>query len=368
MSTTVEEDVLAAVYARAGASDQDREAWLAERRTGITATEVRDLYLEAHGFPVHTTRRELLDRKLGRVPEVGDLSSVPVIGWGKLREPVIAAELQRRFGMLPESRVFRAVDDPRKLASPDGLGVGFFGELEVSEIKTAGMDIAPGTDAYERKGYLAQKVWVMRVIGARRALYAHEYRLDGRDGNQFEPGLLRTWWIEWTPEVDALAEELEQIADAFLADLDRERAEGPAEKVIDEEIDTLAVNYLRGLDLEKDGAELKVSSYKALEARMPEGPFKQSSALANVSWSPAVFEDRPVTATDVGKARAADPGLYERYELALDELQSAMALVETEKAAVDAHEARFTTTSMVPVEVKRKSLRVTAAKVKEEQA
>ena len=34
---------VADLMSRAGASDQDRPAWLAERRGGVTATEIRDL-------------------------------------------------------------------------------------------------------------------------------------------------------------------------------------------------------------------------------------------------------------------------------------------------------------------------------------
>lgn len=40
--------VLDELEARAGASDQDREQWLAERRRGVTATELRDIMLASN--------------------------------------------------------------------------------------------------------------------------------------------------------------------------------------------------------------------------------------------------------------------------------------------------------------------------------
>lgn len=352
-------DKLLELEARAGASDKDRDAWLAERRNGPTATEVRDLYIGK------LTVRELVDRKLGRTPEVGDLSHIPVIGWGKEREPIIAAEVERRYLIAPESRVFKASDHPRKLASPDGVGVDFDGELVVSEIKTAGKDIAPGTEAFRAKGYLAQMVWVMRVTGARRCLYAWEERLTLPGMEGFAPGALRFEWIEWD---EVLAEKLERIADGFLTALDAAAAEDPEarrEPVIDEELDTLAVNYLRGLDLEKQAKELKEPAYRAMFELLDAGePVVQESPLARVSFTPAEIEEKPVIELDQVAARTAAPaGLYERLEQAEDDLRQAQEAVEREAALVAAHEERFRVQVRTErVVVKKATLRVTAAK------
>lgn len=355
---------LAELELRAGASDTDREAWLAERRTGITATEVRDLWLEKHGYKPYTTRAELLGRKVGRIAEVGDLSYVPVIGWGKARESVVAEEIERRFSIAPESRVFRSADHPQKLASPDGVGVDFDGELVVSEIKTAGKDIAPGTEAFKAKGYLAQMVWVMLVTGARRCVYGHEYRIDAPGGG-FEPGLQRFWWIDYD---QLLAAELNDIADDFLADLALQASREWVAPEIDEELDTLAVNYLRGLDLEKEAKALKEPSYRAMFDMLDAGePVVQESPLARVSFTPAIFEEKPVFELDQVRAKAAAPaGLYERLEQAEDDLRQAQEALERERLAVDAHEAQFVVEARTEfVVVKKASLRVTAAKVKD---
>lgn len=348
---------LAELESRAGASDTDREAWLAERRNGPTATEIRDLYLGK------LTVRELVDRKLGRTPEIGDLSHIPVIGWGKEREPIIAAEVERRYWIAPESRVFKAADHSRKLASPDGVGLDFDDELLVSEIKTAGKNIAPGTDAYRQKGYEAQMMWVMRVLGARRCLYAWEYRLTLPGMEGFVPGELSFHWIEWD---EALAKKLEDIADGFLAALDAAASETePEQPEIDEELDTLAVNYLRGLDLEKQAKELKEPAYRQMLELLDAGePVVQVSPLARVSFTPAVVEERPLFKTDYAAARAAAPaGLYERLEQAEDDLVQAQEAREREAALVSAYEAQFVVEAGTDrVVTKKATLRVTAAK------
>ena len=282
---------------RAGASDQDREAWLAERRQGITATEVRDLYLRKTGRSSYVSQQDLIDRKLGRVEEVADLSHVPVIGWGKDREPIIAARLAGE-GFAPESRVFHHPQNSRYLASPDGLSVTFDDELQVSEIKTAGYDLPPGSERFDAKGYLFQVQWVMFVIGAARCRFVVEERLENPDGSFF-PGSEHRYWIE---RDDALIAELVKLADEFLAELDRQREEGGP--VIDEEVDTHALNYLRAINEEKAWAALKKESYAAVIAK----GISQESPLARVTITPGTpdveFDDEVV---DLEAAEAAHP-------------------------------------------------------------
>lgn len=287
--------VLVSLEQRAGASDQDRDAWLADRRAGITATEVRDLMLRKISI------RELVDRKLGRVPEVGDLSHIPVIGWGKLREPIIALIIQNRYGIRPESRVFRAADEPRFLASPDGVGINFDEELLIDEIKTAGRDIAPWSDAYADKGYEFQMQWGMRVLGANRCLYAWEIR-EELGSNAFVNGELRFEWVERDEKVIA---KLEAIARKFLAALDKAASEPAPE--IDEDVDTHAVNYLRFLDAESRAAEAKKREYAALLAAGK----SQTSEMARVTFTPAsVGESGTVEEIDYATAEAANPDLF----------------------------------------------------------
>lgn len=343
--------VLAELESRAGASDADRSAWLAARRRGVTATEVRDLTIKSLGF-----RRDLIAQKLSG-QDMEDLSHVRVIGWGHEREAAVGQTLGAAYGLRPESRIFHAADNDRFLASPDFTGVTFDAELRVGELKTSGKDISLGTDAFERTGYLLQMTWLMRVTGARRCLFAWEERIevDGR----FEPGQMTVAWVDYDEE---LAQRLEVVATEFLAELDAARENGPT--VIDEELDTLAVNYLRGLDAEKEGKALKESSYRAIVTRIDAGePVLQESPLARVSWSPETVEERPVVEVDEVAAREANPQLYYRLDLAAKELESAKESLRVEQEAVRAHEVEFARqTGVERVVTKKAALRVTAAK------
>lgn len=370
--------------ARAGASDKDRPAWLNERAHGCTATEVRDLYMKARGGQGITVE-DLIKAKLPfllatsaeeiEAAAAGGFGGNRYTAWGNTREPIIAEQLQEQFGMLPESRVFRSAENRRHLASPDGIRVGAEGGLEVAEIKTSGVDIAPGTDAYRKKGYAIQQQWVMGVLGADRSLYAWEQH-DGdwlaRGGQYEEPEPLDLFVpTQWIPFDADLFAELVILADHFLDRLDAALAaaragEGP---VIDEELDTLALNYLRGLDFEKQGKALKEPAFRAMFERVEsDEPFVQESALARVSFSPEVVETKQVFERDWIAARDAAPaGLYERLEQAQHDVEQAQEALAREQLAVDAHEANFVVDAGTErVVIKKAALRVTAAKTTKE--
>jgi hypothetical protein len=184
---------LADLMSRAGASDEDRPAWLAERAQGVTATEVRDAQIG--GAP---KRDEIADRKrhqrelisAGKIDEAAQVGAVQDnkwMAWGRKREPVIADWVRTRYGIAWEHRVFHHTDDSRLLASPDGIGL-VDGRLVLAEIKTAGVRKMPGTKAFEHAGYALQMQWQMFVTGAQRCLYVlEEHDGDWQDrGGQFE--------------------------------------------------------------------------------------------------------------------------------------------------------------------------------------
>ena len=345
MSAAVTVSALAELESRAGASDTDRTAWLSARLAGVTATEVRDLYLGK------LKRQDLIKKKLSG--KIDAELTAPVIVWGREREPIIAEAARARYGVMPETRVFRAADDPRKLASPDGVGVNFDEELFVAEYKTSAKNIGTDTKAFADSGYLFQMMWTMRVTGARRCLYGHELRISNGDRG-YEAGELRFEWVEYD---EALAAELEKVAVEFLAELDKQRdGDGP---VIDEELDTLAVNYLRGAATEKDGKALKESAYKEIWARVDAGEqVVHESALARVSFSPEDSEDRETTSVDTEAAEAAAPALYAEFDRAQREVSKA-------QEAIAEHEKKFqVTTGTTRVVTKKAVLRITQPKQK----
>lgn len=363
----------AELEARAGASDKDRARWLYERAHGVTATQIRDLWLKAHGYH-GVTLDELIAEKLPFLlaetnEQIEAAASSGFQGnaytaWGNEREPVIAAQLLESHGMLPESRVFRSPLNPRFLASPDGIRVGEQGTLEVAEIKTSGKPVPVGSQAYVQKGYGIQQTWSMGVIVALRSLYAWELR-DGRPG-EFESGHPFGADTEWVDFDAQLWEELVVLGDHFLERLDAALAAARAGEVpvVDEELDTLAVNYLRGLDLEKQAKALKEPAFRAMFERVEsDEAFVQETPLARVSFSPAVVETKQTFTTDVEAARAENPELYARLERAQDDYEQATAALEVEARAVAAHETAFVVESGTErVVAKKAALRVTAAK------
>ena len=278
--------VLADLETRAGASDQDRAAWLAERAQGVTATELAKIMLAGS--------REQAIRDLVKQKREGDsFTGNAYTEWGKQREPVIAADLAG-YGVIPESRVFHAAADSRYLASPDGLSEDFDGNLVLDEIKTSGKPLPKGSAVLAEKGYEWQMQWGNLVTGAIGCWLNVELRF-GEPG-AFRPGPRSR---EYFPRDEGMIAQLLEVADLVLVAMDA----GPVVE-IDEEVDTHAVNYLRALDEEKQWAALKKDSYAALIAK----GISQESPLARVTITPGTpDEEIDEEVVDLEAAEAALP-------------------------------------------------------------
>ena len=305
MNETMTHSVLEYLEARAGASDQDREAWLAERRQGVTATELRDIMLAAN--------REVAIADLVKKKREGDsFTGTAYTEWGSEREPVIAAKLAG-FGMIPETRVFHAEHNSRYLASPDGLEVDFDGNLVLDEIKTTGVSILKGTEALVKKGYEWQMQWCCYVTGAVGCWLNAEIR-DGRPG-EFTPCALTR---EFFPRDEGMIAQLVEGAALVLAAMDAGE-DGP---MINEEVDTHAVNYLRAISEEKAWAALKKTSYDALV----ELGISQESPLARVTITPGTegteFEDEVVDLESAEAAHPKETAALARAKKRVEKLQS----------------------------------------------
>lgn len=328
---------LADLESRAGASDKDREAWLAERAQGVTATELAKIMVAAN--------REVAIADLVKKKREGDpFTGNAFTEWGTEREPVIAAELAR-FGVVPESRVFHAAQNSRHLASPDGVSVNFDGELELDEIKTSGKPLPKGSELLAAKGYEWQMQWCNYVTGAIGSHLNVELR-HGAPG-EFVAGE-RT--REWFPRDEAMIAQLVEVADMVLAAMDSD--EGP---VIDEEVDTHAVNYLRAIDEEKRWGALKKEHYAAVL----KAGISQESPLARVTITQGT-PDREVEeeVVDLEAAEAAHP-----KEAA--QLKRAIKRVEKLQAAWDELAVKHTKTVTSTVKGKAARATITAPKIKE---
>lgn len=324
------------IESRAGASDVDREAWLAERRNGVTATELRDIMIAPD--------RERAIRELVKKKREGDsFAGNAYTQWGNEREPIIARWLAG-YGVLPESRVFHARENSRHLMSPDGISEDWDGRIVLDEIKTCGHALPKGSDALAKKGYEWQMQWGCYVLDAIGCHLTVEVRL-GTPRSGFEPGE-RT--REWFPRDDSMIAQLIEIADLVLAAMDAE----PVEEVIDEEMDTHAVNYLRAIDEEKRWTALKQDSYRAVVAAGK----SQESPLARITFTPEkAGELVDVVVIDEEAAKAARMDLWAKVHAA----RQKHAAVEREWVE---HLAGFTTVTKEQGKGRAASARITAGK------
>ena len=173
----------------------DRAAWLKARLNGVTATDVGKIVkLNGH---FSAQRAALLEAKLSG--QEGPF--LPAYQHGIDREPIIAAWVAENYGIQPNSLLCRG-DNPRHLATPDGIGAGV-----VAEIKTSGrpLDQTLGT-------YRDQLQWQLHVTQSERLLFV----VENRDTLRRE-----TRWVE-RDEYRILI--LAAHADAFIMELDERRA------------------------------------------------------------------------------------------------------------------------------------------------
>lgn len=274
--------MMADLLARAGASDKDREAWLAARREGITATEIAKL-AQSRAFET-----ELRRIKAGEETFSGNRYTA----WGKLREPVIA-EHARGFGLEPEHRVFHAAENSRHLASPDALGEDFDGKLFIGEFKTSLHDLDPSGDYYWSTTYADQMQWQMYVTGAERCLFVWEQH----DGHWPEPYAfpVRSSWVE---RDDARIAELRVIADRFL--------EGP---VAVTGVEAWQAEYLDA-KADREAAQQRMdAASEALAGLFPDGGSVESP-LGKVT----VSLPKPGVRFDASAFKAAHPDLHKEFQ------------------------------------------------------
>lgn len=317
---------------RAGASDKDREAWLAERAGGVTATELAKIMIAPNREVAITA---LVKKKRDGDPFTGNAFTE----WGNLREPVIAAYLAG-YGVAAESRVFHAAQNSRHLASPDGISINFDGEIELDEIKTSGKPLPKGSAALAEKGYEWQMQWCNYVTGAVGSHLNVELRL-GRPG-EFRAGEMSR---EWFPRDEGMIAQLVEVADMVLSAMD-----SPAAPVINEEVDTHAVNYLRAKGEWKAWGELKDSSYAALV----ELGISQESPLARVTITPGKpateFDDEVIDLDAAAAAHPKETKALERAKARVAKLQAEWDALATEhkktvRAVGKATAARATVTA-----------------------
>lgn len=316
---------------------ETRQAWLDSRAGGVTATEIRD-------WGIGSRRRKIIIAKTTGVFE--DLSHIAAINHGNLREPMIAAWIERNFGITPCDAVFAHADNPRHLASPDGISLDpFTRELIVgtpdavlSEIKTSKHDLTPGRlDAeyvlisiepgskFESSGYYTQMQWQMYVMNAQRTLFVYEQH-DGKidpETQTYSPiSIPRFAWIN---RDEALIDRLvNEVAPKALAEIDAARTGGglPPVTKFPAEHAALIADLLRARDDEAIAKAAKEAAWKRLqaayvstddEARPDTSIDAPGFAKLTVSTS-----TKPVRKVDLDAARAKAPALVAKYEALIE--------------------------------------------------
>ena len=175
--------------------------WLAARREGVTATQVAKAASGPGGF-----EQAVLDYREEFVEQDN-----PFMKFGRDWEYPIAKQLQKDFGIVPNEWLIASEDNPRFLATPDGLDI-YHGT--VAEIKTTGKDWDEKRIPVQ---YRRQVQWQMFVTGADMCVFA--WMLREERGGVFMPA----WFDAKTVIVDRDEEmigDLIRVADRLLERLD----------------------------------------------------------------------------------------------------------------------------------------------------
>lgn len=292
------------------ADSADRDAWLLARREGVTATEIAKI--DRGGAAIESLIEE---KRTG----VQSFTGNRYTEHGKTREPHIARWVQQNFDIPPCGLLFHAEGNRRHLATPDGLGRDFVGNLILSELKTSKK---PFTGV--PRDYLVQIWWQQYVLGASRTLLVWEQHDDNwPDPQPVDPQPTFHWVERDNAEIAGLIVK----ADAFLGRLDEA---GLPDVSFDLVIDELAQEVLMHRELESLEKRAKESAWSTLQDRLAErGDFTQVSPLARVTRSVIV---KSVPETDLEAARAANPELVARYEAITAEYEALLAEHTTQVA------------------------------------
>jgi hypothetical protein len=317
---------------RAIASSDDRPAWLAARRLGVTATEISKLEVGGASFG-----RILNEKRSGVEAFTGNRYTE----YGKAREEFIAAWVKERFDIEPNNILYRSDETPLRMATPDGVGFDFDGNLVLAEIKTSKNNLTKIP-----RDYFVQMQWQMYVMDAQRVLFAWEQHDDDWPDPQPLEDEPRFQWVERDDEEIA---RLIAVADRFIEAL---AAEPIQTLEYDLELDELAQEVLVHRDAEKVEATAKTAAWELLQAKLAtRADYTQSSPYARVTRS---IITKTVEEVDVDAAKAAEPEAFAAYEAAVAAFEEATVPWKT---ILDQHKKKVpkSSTSLTVTAVKEKT-------------
>lgn len=175
-------------------TSDNREAWLAARRSAVTATEVAKASTPSGFIEAVEARRNPVD-----------LEPNDYMRFGSDNEGWISGFIKREFGIMPNKWLIAAEGNPLHMATPDGLSLD---HRRISEVKTGGKPITAPPIAHRR-----QMQWQMHVTGAEECEYA--FMLRAQVNGIFVPAWLepKVWHID---RDDALISDLIETANRLL--------------------------------------------------------------------------------------------------------------------------------------------------------
>jgi len=275
------------------ATSDDRPAWLAARRGGVSATDVAALGGKS---PSRAAMERIAADKRA---ELKEWSGNRYTRHGNEREPLILDWVARKsavggFGsgaLVPSHDLFAHPDDSRYLATPDGRSEDWDYGCELVEVKTTLKDFASVPADYLRQVY-----WQQFVMGAERTLFVWEVH------ENFVPTTMEPSW-RWIPRDQAAIDELRAKADILL---DFMAGKFP---VPDPVADELITRYL----LQKDVVTSATDALKAIEDEVRAWIGDRDSAQVLGTVGDLSFSTYPSKRLDSTQLKKDHPDLWESY-------------------------------------------------------
>lgn len=258
----------------------DRATWLHARLSGATATDIASLH---HGGA--SARASLLAEKRGKI---NTFTGNAYTDHGHAREAYVLGWVETMFDIHPSTKLVAAADNPRHMATPDGIG-----DDAGAEGKTTSKPWPARDDVPPR--YITQCQWGMRVTGFDRWLFAWE------EHKNFIPTHMEPKWF-WIDRDDALIAELTDIADEFLSELDSPYQPTKYDELIATYNQRRAVVQIAQADLDETDAALR----ELLAGVVSE---KVVTPFGNLTWS----TPKPRETFDSTRFRVEHPDMFALY-------------------------------------------------------
>lgn len=183
----------------------DPFGWRAERRDGVTATQV-----------AHAATPKGFAEAVQEIREPVEIEDNPYMRFGRENEGWISLWVKNNFEIFPNEWLISSAVSDRYLATPDGLSLE---HDKISEIKTTGQDWGDGSIPIR---YRRQVQWQLFVTGAETCLFAWVLRAE-------VGGVLVPAWFEpkfvWIERDDKEIEKLSAVADRLLEEMEEKEGE-----------------------------------------------------------------------------------------------------------------------------------------------